>query len=193
MFSMLYKKPAISTWSSLRCYMLCHTPFEKKRGHKGASLRHSCDKIMALIELTTSHVQLQGAAWLGGGLIQPIASNKIVKKKNHLPQIKGIHIDKSLKPPPKCLFWDLFFLGDPVCYEFSHPFGAKFAKAPSVWGVAFLLPHVEVESPWPGQESRGHLCVKPHVWKVKVYRTVYIYMILHSNPPGWLLSSHISI
>ena len=138
MFSMLYKKPAISTWSSLRCYMLCHTPFEKKRGHKGASLRHSCDKIMALIELTTSHVQLQGAAWLGGGLIQPIASNKIVKKKNHLPQIKGIHIDKSLKPPPKCLFWDLFFFGRPRLLRVFPPVWRKIRESSFCLGGGFL-------------------------------------------------------
>lgn len=38
-----------------------------------------------------------------------------------------------------------------------------------------------------------------HIWKVKVYIIVYIYihyiyilyMIIYSNPPGWLLSSHI--
>lgn len=64
------------------------------------------------------------------------------------------------------------------------PVWRKISKAPAVWVVAFLLPHVAVESPWPGQESRGHLCVKPHVWKVKVYIVAYIYRYDYTLKPS---------
>lgn len=116
-------------------------------------------------------------AWLGG-LIQPIASNKIVQKKNHLPQIKGINIEKSLKPQPKCLLLRPFFWGRPRLLRVFPPVLAQNSWKLLLFGW-WLSCHHMWRSNRPGQVKNQEVI---YVFYTRmegqgVYNCIYIYLI----------------
>lgn len=125
---------------------------------------------------------------------QPIASNKIVKivkivKKNHLPQIKGINVEKSLKPPPKCLLLRPFFWGRPRSLRVFPPVWRKILESSCCLGGGFLATTCGGRIALARSRiKRSFMCKTTRMEGQGVYNCR-----IYSNLSGWLLSSHISI